>query len=50
MDQKRFIHSFIKKRIPFLIKGKYLMAGLNEIGLHDLGIAEKLSALQGVTE
>jgi hypothetical protein len=45
MDQKRFIHSFIKKRISFLIKGEDLIRGLNEIGLHDLGIAEKLPAL-----
>jgi hypothetical protein len=45
MDQERFFHSFIEKRVSLLPKGEDAIRRLNNVGFLNLGISEKLSTL-----
>jgi hypothetical protein len=50
MDEEGFFYSFIIKSVPPLPEREDLTRRLDDIGLHDLGIPEKLSALQRIFE
>jgi hypothetical protein len=50
MDQEVLFHSLIVQNVPLLPEREKVIGGLNKVGSHDLGISEKLAALQSVLE
>jgi hypothetical protein len=50
MNEERFFHPFIVKRVSLLPKGEDSVRRLDNVGFPDFGISEKLSALQSIFE
>jgi hypothetical protein len=42
-DQEILFRSFVEENVPFLPEGEKVIAGLDKVGSHDLGVSEKLA-------